>query len=152
MTHICVGEIIIIGSDYGLSPGRRQAIIWTNAGILLIGPLRMNFSDILIEINTFSFNKMHLKMSSAKWRLFRLGLNVLTGLLTATLPAHISSSSLLSWQQNGPLNDMIAIQVLFTYTWACFSCDNSVAITKRCNTEMKHGWRCKITHMWEMIV
>ena len=79
VTHICVSEIIIIGSDNGLSPGRRQAIIWTNAGILLIGPLGINFSEILIEINTFSFNKMHLKMSFAKWRLFRLGLNVLRG-------------------------------------------------------------------------
>ena len=37
--RVCVGEIIIIGSDNGFSPGRRQAIIWTNAGILLIGPL-----------------------------------------------------------------------------------------------------------------
>ena len=78
MTHICVGNLTIIGSDNGLSPGRRQAIIWTNAGILLIEPLGINFSQILIEINTFSFNKMHLKMSSAKWRLFRLGLNVLS--------------------------------------------------------------------------
>ena len=77
VTHICVIEIIIIGSDNGLSPGRRQAIIWTNAGILLIRPLGTNFSEILGEIHTVSFNKMHLKMSSAKWRLFRLGLNVL---------------------------------------------------------------------------
>ena len=76
-THICVSEIIIIGSDNGLLPGRRQAIIWTNVGILLIGPLGINFSEILIEISTFSFKKMHLEMSSAKWRLFRLGLNVL---------------------------------------------------------------------------
>ena len=38
MTQICVGKLSIIGSDNGLSPGRRQAIIWTNAGILLIGP------------------------------------------------------------------------------------------------------------------
>ena len=76
-SHICVSEIIIIGSDNGLSPGRRQAIIWTNAGILLIGLLGINFSEILIEINTFSFNDMHLKMASAKWRLFLLGLNVL---------------------------------------------------------------------------
>ena len=75
--QICVSEIIIIGSDNGLLPGQRQAIIWTNAGILLIGPLGINFSEILIEINTFSFNKMHLKISSAKWRLFLLGLNVL---------------------------------------------------------------------------
>ena len=75
--HICVSEIIIIGSDNGLSPGRRQAIIWTNVGILLIGPLGINFSEILIEINTFSLKKNNLKMASAKWRLFRLGLNVL---------------------------------------------------------------------------
>ena len=39
VTHICVGKLIIIGSDNGLSPGRRQAIIWTNAGIWLMGPL-----------------------------------------------------------------------------------------------------------------
>ena len=50
MTHICVGNLTIIGSDNGLSPGRRQAIILTNAGILLIGPLGTNFSEILIEI------------------------------------------------------------------------------------------------------
>ena len=62
----------------GLSPERRQAIILTNAGILLIGPLGTNFSEILIAIETFSFKKMHLKISSAKWRPFCLGLNVLT--------------------------------------------------------------------------
>ena len=45
VTHICVGKIIIIGSDNGLSPDRRQAIIWTNAGLLLIGPLGINFSE-----------------------------------------------------------------------------------------------------------
>ena len=39
VTHICVSELTIIGSDNGLSPGRRQAIIWTNDGILLIGSL-----------------------------------------------------------------------------------------------------------------
>ena len=42
--------VTIIGSDNGLSPGRRQAIIWTKAGILLIEPLGTNFSEILIEI------------------------------------------------------------------------------------------------------
>ena len=78
VTHICVGKLTIIGSDNGLSPGRRQAIIWANAGILLIGPLGTNFSEILIEIRTFSFKKMHLKVSSAKRRPFCLGLNLLT--------------------------------------------------------------------------
>ena len=71
--------LTIIGSDNGLSPGRRQAIIWTNDGILLIGPIGTNFNEILIEIHTFSFKKkIHLKMSSGKWRPFCLGLNVLT--------------------------------------------------------------------------
>ena len=77
VTHICISNLSIIGSDNGLSPDRRQAIIWTNAGILLIGPLGTNFSEILIGIQTFSFKKMHLKMSSAKWRPLCLGLNVL---------------------------------------------------------------------------
>ena len=76
MTHICVSKEIIIGSDNGLSPCRRQASIWTNAGILLIGPLGTNFGEILIKIHTFSFTKMHLKMSG-KLRPFYLCLNVL---------------------------------------------------------------------------
>ena len=78
VTHICVGNLTIIGSDNGLSPGRRQAITWTNVGVLLIGPLGTNFSEMLIEIHTFSFKKIHLKMSSGKWWPFCLGLNVLT--------------------------------------------------------------------------
>ena len=65
VTHIC------------LSPGRREPIIWTNAGILLIGPLGSNFSEIVIATEAFSFKKKHLKMSSGKCRPFCLGLNVL---------------------------------------------------------------------------
>ena len=80
VTHICVSKLSIFGSDNGLSPGRRQAIIWTNAGILLIGTLGTNFSEILIEIPIFSFKKMGLKVSSAKWGPFCPGLNVLTRL------------------------------------------------------------------------
>ena len=81
VTHICVSKLTIIVSDNGLSPGRRQAIIWNNAGILLIRPLGTNFSEILIKIYTFSFKKIHLNMSSGKWRPSCLGLNVLTHLL-----------------------------------------------------------------------
>ena len=77
VTHICVGKLTSIGSDNGLSPGRRQAIIWTNAAILLIGPLGTNFRDILIEMQTFSLKKICLKMSSAKYRSFCLCLDVL---------------------------------------------------------------------------
>ena len=87
MTHICVSKLTIIGSDSGLSPGRRQAIIWTNAGILLIRTLGTNFIEILGEIHSFSFSKMHLKMSSAKWRLFGIGLNELTWILVSSQPS-----------------------------------------------------------------
>ena len=76
VTHICVSKLTIIGSDNGLSPDRCQAIIWTNDGILLIGPLETNFCEIL-----FSFKKMRLKVSSAKRRPSCLGLNVLKCLL-----------------------------------------------------------------------
>ena len=57
MTHKCFSKRTIIGKDNGLSPGRRRANIWTNAGILLIGPLRANFSEILMEIYIFSFKE-----------------------------------------------------------------------------------------------
>ena len=74
ITHICVSKLTIIGSDNDLSPGRRQAIIWTIAGIMLIGPLGTNFSETLIKIQIFSFKKMHLKLSSGTWRSFCLSL------------------------------------------------------------------------------
>ena len=98
-THICVGKLTIIASDNGLSPGQRQAIIWTNAGILLIGPLGTNVSESSIGIQTFSLKKMHLNMSSAKWRPFCLGLNVLTDM-------YLWSSS---WC------------VLWQFGWGCFN-------------------------------
>ena len=73
MTHICGCKFTIIGSDNGLAPGRRQAIIWTNAGILLIWPLGTNCCEIVIEIQPFPLKRMHLKMPSAKWRPICLG-------------------------------------------------------------------------------
>ena len=57
VTHISVSKLTNIRSDNGLSPGRRQAIIWTNAGILLIGPLGTNFSEILSEFKYFHSRK-----------------------------------------------------------------------------------------------
>ena len=77
MTHICIGKLTNIGSNNGLSPGRHQAIIWTNAVKLLIGPLGKNFSEVLIEIWIFSLEKIRLKLPSAKCCPFRLDLNVL---------------------------------------------------------------------------
>ena len=78
-----------IVSGNGLSPVGRQAVTLTNAGLLSIGPLGTNFSEIWIKMQNFSFMKMHSKMSFAKWRPFCLGLNVLShprcGLLTLRL-------------------------------------------------------------------
>ena len=51
-----------ISSDNGLSRPRRQAIIWTNAGMLeycLLDPEEPNFREILIDIRTLSFKEMH---------------------------------------------------------------------------------------------
>ena len=59
MWHIWVSELTIIGSDDWC-----QVIISTKAGILFMGPLGINISDISIEIETFSFKEMTFKMSS----------------------------------------------------------------------------------------
>ena len=91
MTHICVGKLIIIGSDNGLSPGRHQAIIWTNAALLSIGPLRTYFSENLFKIQQFLLKKLHVKMSSAKWRPSCLGLHVLIAEGNRYIMAYIST-------------------------------------------------------------
>ena len=70
----------MINSENGLLPVLCQAIIWTKAVLLSVGPLETIVSQIAFEIETFSFKKMHLKMSPGKYRLFYLGLNVLTQL------------------------------------------------------------------------
>ena len=71
-----------IGSDNGLSPIRRQAIIQCNAGLTSIEPLETKCNEILIRIQTFSFTKMHLTLSSAKCRrLCPGGDELMTGLL-----------------------------------------------------------------------
>ena len=67
-----------IGADNGLSPGWHQSMFWTNAETVLTALLGTKFSQTLIEIITFSFSKMHLKMSfayfvpaSMRWELAR---------------------------------------------------------------------------------
>ena len=77
VTDIYVNKLTIIGSDNGLLTGPRQAIIWTDARILVIGHLGTNSSGIFIEICTFSFKNMRLKMPSGQLRPFCLSLNVL---------------------------------------------------------------------------
>ena len=96
---------VSIGSDNGLSPIQHQAIIHTNAGLFLIGPLRTNFSEILIKIQTFWFEKMHLKMSSVKWQPFFPGQdelislfgNILISIRSFELPSYLTSAATDIW-------------------------------------------------------
>ena len=74
--HICIDNLTTNDSVNGLSPGRCQAFIWSNAGILVIKLLGTNPSEIVIETLIFPFKKMHLKMSSGKCQPWCLGLNV----------------------------------------------------------------------------
>ena len=113
-THICVTNINIIGLDNGLSPRRCRAIIETNAGILLIGPLVTKVSEILFEIHTFSFKKVCLKMSSGKWRPFGLDINVLRPLEFISLmvfPTNPNSPKI-SFCSYPDSNEMIATKFL----------------------------------------
>ena len=69
VTHICASQFTINGSDNGLSPGRHQAIIWTNAGILLIWTLRKKLQRNLnrnqyIFIQETAFEKVVWKMAA----------------------------------------------------------------------------------------
>ena len=67
----CIDNLNIIGSDNGFFPGRRQVIIWTNAGLLLTGPHRnkpqLHFNRSSYMYIFFQENEMYLKMSSVKW-------------------------------------------------------------------------------------
>ena len=102
VTHACVGNLTTIGLDNDLSPGRHQAVIWTNAGILLIGPLETNFSEVVIEIHIFSFKKMNLKMSG-KWRPSWLGLSVLVWGISCPLIGYTQIARFMgpTWGQTG---------------------------------------------------
>ena len=64
-TYMCrwIGSVLV-----QIMACRLFSIISTNAGLLSIGPLGTNLSDISIKIQNFSFTKMHLKIVSAKWQ------------------------------------------------------------------------------------
>ena len=120
--YICVGKLSTIGSDNDLSPWRCQAIIWTLAGILLIGPLGTNYSEIVIGIQTFSFKKMHLKMLSAKWRPF------------------VSAS--MCWQFPSTNSETIPV----IYAWCCLTSDilmNGAGLTMKTSELQPINWVLK---------
>ena len=93
----------IIGSDNRLSPDFRQAIIWTNAGMLLICTLGTNVSEILGDIHTFPFKKMHLK-TSVKCQPSCLDLNVLIA-----SPNDVGRTPL--------PNELIMLEQILDYAW-----------------------------------
>ena len=69
---------VSIGSGNGLSLVRRQAITWTNDGLLSIGLLETNVSEIWIGILSFSFNKFIWKCRLPEWWWFCPGGDELT--------------------------------------------------------------------------
>ena len=129
VTHICVSKLTTIGSDNGLSPGRRQAIILTKAGILLIGPLGINFSENLIAIYTFSFKKMHLKITSGKWLPFCVDLNVLRTWWPklSHMTTDITWTNQIAWYMDQS-DCMIhgSIHLIAWYIWLTTNTDNMV--------------------------
>ena len=71
------GSSVITFSCNGLSPICCPVITWTN-DLLLIRSFGTNFSEISIEIRTFLFEEVSLKMAPAKWMSFSFGLDILT--------------------------------------------------------------------------
>ena len=68
MMQICVGKLTVIGSDIGLSPGRRQVNIWTGAEILLVGPLGTSSRNSNIFIQENAFQNVACEMASILYR------------------------------------------------------------------------------------
>ena len=57
---------VIIDSDESLAAPQRQTIVRSNAELFIIGHSRINFCEILIEIQPTSFKRIYLEMPSAK--------------------------------------------------------------------------------------
>ena len=77
VTHICVGNLITIGSDNGLSPGRCQVIIWTNTGIHIVYWTTRNTPQWNVNRNSYIYIQGNTFVNVCKWRQFCLGLNML---------------------------------------------------------------------------
>ena len=123
--NICISKLTIIESDNDLSLGQCQAIIWTNAGILLIPILGTHFGEIFSKVHTFSFKKMHLKLLSVKWHPFCLCFNVLKHNRTQQTIHCIHDSWYVPFYTltHLPLDKMVAIsRMIFSgvFLWALY--------------------------------
>ena len=72
--------VIVSQDSRGPERGTRQRLDNANADLLPSRPLGMAFGDI--EIQQYFSIKIYLNMSSAAWRTFCLGLNLLINTLT----------------------------------------------------------------------
>ena len=72
---------MLFGATTGLpnNPFQRQALIWTNHGLLIIRALATKFSKIWIKMQRFSLKKINSEIYFVKYRPFCLRLNVLYG-------------------------------------------------------------------------
>ena len=85
VTGLCVGKSPMIGAFPAQRASNAEIVfIWwrhqevtpVQAGLLSTGPQGRYFSEISNEFRWFSFRKMHLNISFAKWRPFCLGLGL----------------------------------------------------------------------------
>ena len=111
VTQIYVTKLTIIGSDNGLSPGRRQAIILTNAGILLIGPLGTNSSEIVIFIQEKAFENVVWKMAA---------------ILSRPQCVKHATPIPIAWHQNQSTGIYLMMWVVFNYDTMSISLTNCV--------------------------
>ena len=66
VTHICVKNKPIIGWDNGMSPVCYQAIVWTNAGWLIVGP--MEFAELCKQYFVYIFRiEKYIKEPAGKY-------------------------------------------------------------------------------------
>ena len=141
MTHIRVGNLTIFGSDNGLLPCRHQAIIRTNAGILLIGPLGTNFS----EIHTFLFIKMQLKMSFVKWQPFWLGPNVVIWYETCNRISDLIRQCL----AGNIVNNVIRSFFYYCGKVLCYMTTNKIyTLSQRFDYERNVEYWSRLKHIW----
>ena len=114
MTHICIGNLTII--DWC------QAIIWTNAGILLIGPLKTNFSEIFAEIITFS-----------KENLFESVVCEMAAILSRPQCFNkIDCNSVGVWYSPASCDHLATFKVMYwSLKWLIYTHSNSVLIHKK---------------------
>ena len=122
-----------IGSNNGLSPIRRQAITYTNAGLLSMRPLGTGFSEILIKIQNFPLTKMHLKITSVKWRPFCPGGDELTQSNKARDCTKLNLVQLIHYVRHCDKTIWISLNECDDKKWHSFYLvDNIIGIFQKC--------------------